>query len=43
MIQPNKLKGAVDASLKFEEDIAAFAQRHWAQKPWVKGVAALTI
>ena len=32
----------IGASLKFEEEIAAFAQRHWAQQPWVKDVAART-
>lgn len=30
----------IGASLKFEEEIVAFAQRHWAQQPWVRDVAA---
>ena len=30
----------IGASLKFQDDIAAFARRHWAQQPWVKDVAA---
>ena len=30
----------IGASLKFEDEIAAFAERHWAQQPWVKDVAA---
>ena len=32
----------IGASLKFEDEIAAFAQRHWEQQPWVKDVAART-
>ena len=32
----------IGASLKFEEDIAAFAQCHWEQQPWVRDVAAWT-
>jgi 3-isopropylmalate/(R)-2-methylmalate dehydratase small subunit len=32
----------IGASLKFEDDIAAFAQRHWAEQPWVRDVAART-
>jgi 3-isopropylmalate/(R)-2-methylmalate dehydratase small subunit len=32
----------IGASLKFEEDIAAFAQRHWDRQPWVRDVAART-
>lgn len=32
----------IGASLKFEDDIAAFAQRHWDQQPWVRGVAVRT-
>jgi len=32
----------IGASLKFEGEIAAFAQRHWAQQPWVKDVAVRT-
>ena len=32
----------IGASLKFEEEITAFAQRHWVQQPWVKDVAART-
>ncbi len=32
----------IGASLKFEEDITAFAHRHWDQQPWVRDVAART-
>ena len=32
----------IGASLKFEDDITAFAQCHWAQQPWVMDVAAQT-
>ena len=32
----------IGASLKFEDEIAAFAQRHWDRQPWVMDVAART-
>jgi 3-isopropylmalate/(R)-2-methylmalate dehydratase small subunit len=32
----------IGASLKLKEDITAFSQRHWAQQPWVRDVAART-
>ena len=32
----------IGASLKFEDEIAAFAQRHWDRQPWVKDVAVRT-
>lgn len=33
----------IGASLKFKEEIDAFAQRHWDQQPWVRDVVARTI
>ena len=32
----------IGASLKFDDEIAAFAQRHWDRQPWVRDVAART-
>ena len=32
----------IGASLKFEEDIAAFAHRHWDRQPWFRDVAVRT-
>lgn len=32
----------IDASLAHRAEIAAFAQRHWAQQPWVRDVARRT-
>lgn len=32
----------IGASLKFEEEIGAFAQRHWDRQPWVRDVATRT-
>lgn len=33
---------SIGLSLRYQQQIAAFAQQHWAQQPWLKDVAALT-
>jgi 3-isopropylmalate/(R)-2-methylmalate dehydratase small subunit len=32
----------IGASLTYQDQITAFAQRHWAAQPWVKDVARRT-
>lgn len=32
----------VGSSLQYEQEIAAFAQRHWTQQPWVKDVGLIS-